>query len=423
MEQNASGGGIAVKKIIALAMLLCLLVGAGLGEELDLYATPEPGATRAPSASDGIPELSQAPLLETPPMNLNCAAALLLEPESGQILFEMNADAARPVASVTKVMTILLTLEAIEQGRISPEQRVTISESASGMGGSQVLLDTGEVQTVEILLKSMIVGSANDASVALAELMYGSEALCVDKMNARAAELGMANTQFVNCTGLPAEGQHTSARDVARMTMAMLRHELYYRYSNIWLDEVDHGDGRVTQLTNTNKLIRLYDGCDGGKTGSTDEAGYCISATARRGDMRLIAVVLGAPSGSERFEIASKMFDYGFANYRLYPVAQKGTKIKGTLPVQGGRPDSVSLILDGDLTLLVTKGSEQDISLVPELPERVEAPVAVGDLIGYVRVEQNGRTLAKLPVVAASASEIKGFDGNLKKLLRHWVLV
>ena len=412
-----------MKKIIALAMLLCLLVGAGLGEELDLYATPEPGATRAPSASDGIPELSQAPLLETPPMNLNCAAALLLEPESGQILFEMNADAARPVASVTKVMTILLTLEAIEQGRISPEQRVTISESASGMGGSQVLLDTGEVQTVEILLKSMIVGSANDASVALAELMYGSEALCVDKMNARAAELGMANTQFVNCTGLPAEGQHTSARDVARMTMAMLRHELYYRYSNIWLDEVDHGDGRVTQLTNTNKLIRLYDGCDGGKTGSTDEAGYCISATARRGDMRLIAVVLGAPSGSERFEIASEMFDYGFANYRLYPVAQKGTKIKGTLPVQGGRPDSVSLILDGDLTLLVTKGSEQDISLVPELPERVEAPVAVGDLIGYVRVEQNGRTLAKLPVVAASASEIKGFDGNLKKLLRHWVLV
>ena len=423
MEQNASGGGIAVKKIIALAMLLCLLAGAGLGEELDLYATPEPGATRAPSASDGIPELSQAPLLETPPMNLNCAAALLLEPESGQILFEMNADAARPVASVTKVMTILLTLEAIEQGRISPEQRVTISESASGMGGSQVLLDTGEVQTVEILLKSMIVGSANDASVALAELMYGSQELCVDKMNARAAELGMANTQFVNCTGLPAEGQHTSARDVARMTMAMLRHELYYRYSNIWLDEVDHGDGRVTQLTNTNKLIRLYDGCDGGKTGSTDEALYCISATARRGDMRLIAVVLGAPSGSERFEIASEMFDYGFANYRLYPVAQKGTKIKGTLPVQGGRPDSVSLILDGDLTLLVTKGSEQDISLVPELPERVEAPVAVGDLIGYVRVEQNGRTLAKLPVVAASTSEIKGFDGNLKKLLRHWVLV
>ena len=355
-------------------------------------------------------------------MKPDCAAAMLLEPESGQILFEMNADAPRAVASVTKVMTILLTLEAIEQGRISVDQSVAISEKASGMGGSQVLLDTGEVQTVDVLLKSMIVGSANDASVALAELMYGSQELCVDQMNARAAELGMAHTHFVNCTGLPAEGQHTTARDVARMTMAMLRHELYFHYSGVWLDEVDHGDGRVTQLTNTNKLIRLYDGCDGGKTGSTDEALYCIAATARRGDMRLIAVVLGAPSGSERFDLAAKMFDYGFANYRLYPVAQRGTKIKGTLPVEGGRPDGVSLILDGDLTLLVTKGSEQDVSLVPELPERVEAPVEVGDLIGYVRVEQGGRTLAKLPVVAASASEIKGFDGNLMKLLRHWVL-
>ena len=411
-----------MKRMLALVVLMCMVAGCGLAEELDLYATPEPGATRAPSVSDALPELSEAPLLEAPPMNLNCAAALLLEPESGQILFEMNADAPRAVASVTKVMTILLTLEAIEQGRISVDQTLVVSEKASGMGGSQVLLDTGETQTVDVLLKSMIVGSANDASVALAELMYGSQELCVDQMNARAAELGMAHTHFVNCTGLPAEGQHTTARDVARMTMAMLRHELYFRYSGVWLDEVDHGDGRVTQLTNTNKLIRLYDGCDGGKTGSTDEAGYCIAATARRGDMRLIAVVLGAPSGSERFDLAAKMFDYGFANYRLYPVAQRGTKIKGMLPVEGGRPDGVSLVLDGDLTLLVTKGSEQDVALVPELPECVEAPVDVGELIGYVRVEQGGRTLAKLPVVAASASEIKGFDGNLKKLLRHWVL-
>ena len=411
-----------MKKIVALVALLCLVVASGHAAELDLYATPKPGTSDAPSASEALSELSEAPLLEAPPMNLNCAAALLLEPESGQILFEMNADSPRAVASVTKVMTILLTLEAIEQGRISVDQSVSISENASSMGGSQVLLDTGEVQTVDVLLKSMIVGSANDASVALAELMYGSQELCVNRMNARAAELGMANTHFVNCTGLPAEGQHTTARDVARMTMAMLCHELYYRYANIWLDEVDHGDGRVTQLTNTNKLIRLYDGCDGGKTGSTDEAGYCIAATARRGDMRLIAVVLGAPSGSERFDLAGKMFDYGFANYRLYPVAQRGTKIKGTLPVEGGRPDSVSLILDGDLTLLITKGSEQDVVLAPELPEHVEAPVELGDLIGYVRVEQDGRILAKLPVVAASASEIKGFAGNLKKLLRHWLL-
>ena len=411
-----------MKKLLALLLLMCLLGASALGEdEIDLFSTPAPEVS-APSASDAIPELSEAPLMEAPPINLNCASALLLEAQSGQIIFGMNEDVPRPVASVTKVMTILLTLEAIEQGRISVDQQLTISESAAGMGGSQVLLDVGEIQTVDVLLKSMIVGSANDACVALAELMYGSEELCVDRMNERASELGMDSTHFVNCTGLPADGQHTTARDVAVMTMAMLSHELYFTYSNVWLDEVDHGDGRVTQLTNTNKLIRLYDGCDGGKTGSTNEAGYCISSTARRGDMRLIAVVLGADSGSERFDTAKDMLDYGFANYRLYPVAQSGTKVRGTLPVEGGRPNGVSLMLNGDLTLLVTKGQEQQVQLVPELPESVQAPVSLGDLIGYVRVDMNGRTLAKLPVVAASESEIKGIGGSIRRFWQNWPL-
>ena len=411
-----------MRRFFAALLALYALGTFAFGEEIDLFSTPAPGEAGVRSASDSIPELSEAPLLESPPIKLNCAAALLLEPESGQILFEMNADVQRPVASVTKVMTILLTLEAIEQGRISVDQLLTISANASGMGGSQVLLDTGETQSVDVLLKSMIVGSANDACVALAELMYGSEELCVEKMNARAAALGMENTHFQNCTGLPAAGQHTTARDVAVMTMAMLRHELYFNYSTVWLDEVDHGDGRVTQLTNTNKLTRLYDGCDGGKTGSTDEAGYCISATAKRGDMRLIAVVLGANSGSERFDTAADMFDYGFANYRLYPVAQRGTKVRGSMPVKGGRPDGVSLMLDGDLTLLVSKGQEQQVQLVPELPEWVDAPVRAGQLIGHVRVELDGRTLARLPVVAASESEIKGIGGNIRKLFGHWTL-
>lgn len=409
-----------MKKCCAAALVLCLLFSIALGEEIDLFSTPAP--EQAPSAADSLPQLSEAPLMEFPPMNLNCGAALLLEPQSGQILFEMNADVPRPVASVTKVMTILLTLEAIDQGRIHREQTVAISESAAGMGGSQVLLDIGETQTVDILLKSTIVGSANDASVALAELMYGSEELCVERMNERAKQLGMENTVFRNCTGLPVEGQHTTARDVAIMTMAMLSHELYYEYSTIWLDEVDHGDGRVTQLTNTNKLTRLYDGCDGGKTGSTDEAGFCISATAKRGDLRLIAVVLGADSSSERFDMVEEMFDYGFANYRLYPVAKRGTKIKGLLPVEGGRPDGVSLVLDGDLTLLVSKGQEQEVQLVPELPESLQAPVEAGQQVGCVRVELEGRTLAKLPVIAATASEVKGLGGSLKKIIGNWVM-
>ena len=244
-------------RILALVLIAALLAPFSGMAELDLSApTPEP-------QSYGIAELSGEALLETPPMTLNCAAALLLEPESGQVIFELNADSPRPVASVTKVMTILLTLEAIDAGRISLDDRITVSADAAGMGGSQVLLDVGETQSIAVLLKSMIVGSANDAAVALAEVLYGSEELCAAQMNERAAELGMTGTHFVNCTGLPADGQHTTARDVAIMSMAMFSHPLYYDFSEIWLDNVDHGDGRVTQLTNTNKLIRLYDGCDG----------------------------------------------------------------------------------------------------------------------------------------------------------------
>jgi len=280
----------------------------------------------------------------------------------------------------------------------------------------------GETQSVAVLLKSMIVGSANDAAVALAEVLYGSEELCAARMNERAAELGMKDTHFVNCTGLPADGQHTTARDAAIMSMAMFSHPLYFDFSEIWLDSVDHGDGRVTQLTNTNKLIRLYDGCDGGKTGSTNEAGYCIAATAQRGGMRLIAVVLGAPSGAERFDIAKEMFDYGFANYRLYPVAQRGTPVRGKLPVVSGEADSVSLQLDGDLTLLVLKGSEQDIRLSPSLPESVAAPIAAGQRVGTVNVIVEGKTAAAIPIVASESVDAKGFRHGLRRFWQRWLV-
>ena len=405
-----------MREFLSMLLILALFTPACAAAELDL-SSPAP----VPQES-GIPELSGEALLDAPPMILNCASAILLEPESGQILFQMNADSPRPVASITKVMTILLTLEAIEAGRISLDDTVTVSKDAAGMGGSQVLLDTGETQSIAILLKSMIVGSANDAAVALAEALYGSEELCAVRMNERAAELGMHNTHFVNCTGLPAEGQHTTARDVAIMSMAMFSHPLYYDFSGIWLDNVDHGDGRVTQLTNTNKLIRLYDGCDGGKTGSTDEAGYCITATAERSGMRLIAVVLGAPGGTERFDAASDMFDYGFANYRLYPVAKSGTPVRGKLPVNGGAADSVSLRLDGDLTLLVLKGTEQDIRLTPSLPEAVDAPVSEGQQIGSVSVIVEGRSAASIPIAAAESVDAKGFRHGIRRFWRQWAI-
>ena len=403
------------KNILALllsALLLCVPL-TGRCQEIDLSPAPSP----APEALALTP-LSDAPLLDAPPIHPACAAMLLAEADSGQVIFQMNADRPRPVASVTKMMTILLALEALDAGRLTPQQVVTVSQAAAGMGGSQVLLDVNERQTVDTLLRCMIVGSANDAAVALAEAMYGSEALCVDAMNRRAAELGMADTHFENCTGLPAGGQHTTARDVAVMSRQVFAHPHYFDHSAVWMEDIDHGDGRVTQLVNTNKLLRLCDGCDGGKTGSTKEAGYCVSATARRGDMRLVAVVLGAESGKERFAIAREMLEYGFANYRRYPVAVRGTKVRGQLPVTGGTAEGVALVLDGNLTLLIPRGDEQRVTLEPALPEALPAPVEKGRQVGHVRVLVDGRETARIPVAAAEAVEAKA--AGLKRIIDRW---
>ena len=400
--------------IICVALILSLCATRA---ELDL----SPVATPAPTPS--TPPLPTAPLMDAMPFHADCAAALLMEAETGQIIFEMNADSQRPAASVTKVMTILLTLEALDAGRLSADEIVTVSRTAAGMGGSQVLLDVGERQSVGTLLKTMIVGSANDAAVALAEAMYGSEAVCVDRMNERAAQLGMAGTNFVNCTGLPAQGQHTTARDVAIMSRQLFSHPAYFDYAGIWLEDIYHEGGRTTQMVNTNKLIRMYDGCDGGKTGSTGEAGYCVSATARRGGMRLIAVVLGAPDGKSRFAIARQMFDYGFAGYRRYPVAQAGARVRGTLPVTGGQTDGVGLLLGSDLTLLIAKGDEQRIALSPELPDSLAAPVAAGEVVGSVAVLLDGRILARISVVAGESVAAKGLRPGLERVLRHWLIL
>ena len=364
---------------------------------------------------------SAAPLEDTPPFSLDCACAMLIEPKSGQIIFEKDADHKRPVASIVKMMTILLALEAMESGRVQADEIVTVSANASGMGGSQVLLNTGEQMPFSTLVMCVIVASANDAAVAVGEHMYGSVKLCVDRMNERARELGMENTNYVNCTGLPAQGQYTTARDVAVLSAELFRHEGYFAYSGIWLDELKHPDGRVTQLTNTNRLIRMYEGCDGGKTGSTDEAGYCVSATAKRGDMRLIAVVLGSSTGKIRFSTAQEILDHGFANYRVYPAAEKGAAVRGGMPVTGGAQDSVKLRLEQDMTLLVQKGAEDAIELVPNLPESLSAPVREGDIVGSVDIVRGGEVLGRVNVAAAQTVERQSFADGLQKVLEEWI--
>ena len=338
------------------------------------------------------------------------------------MIFEQNADTPRPVASVTKVMTILLALEALSQGRVALEDEFTVSQAAAGMGGSQVLLDVGEVQPFSVLLKSAIVGSANDASVAIAEALYGSENAFVERMNERARELGLKNTAFRQLHRPARRGQQTTARDVAVMTMAMLSYPAYFDFSTVWLDEVDHGDGRITQLTNTNKLIRLYDGCDGGKTGSTNKAGYCISATARRGDMaphrRSAGRGYGQRALRHRRGDASTMALPTTASTRWRRRARRCAANCRSRRRQRGRAAGAGRRLDA----ADPEGRRAGVQLVPDQPEAVEAPVAAGEEVGGVQVVVDGRAVARIPVVAAREVTAKGLKNALQRVVGLWGL-
>ncbi len=271
-------------------------------------------------------------LATQPPFDLQAKSAILMDYETGTILYEKAPDEKLPIASLTKIMTILLVLEAIDDGKLSLEDKVQISEYASSMGGSQVFLHEGETISVDSLLKAVVVASGNDASVALAEKIAGTHEVFVSRMNDRAKELGMTNTRFANSTGLPADNHYSTAKDVSLMSRELLKHPLYFRWSTIWVDTLDESRNK-TELANTNKLVRFYDGSDGIKTGSTQEAGYCLSATAKRGNMRLLSIVLNAPSTKVRFSESSKMMDYGFANYEMVSVLKKDQVVENQVPV------------------------------------------------------------------------------------------
>lgn len=356
------------------------------------------------------------------PLSLTSPSAILCEASTGRVIFEKNADERRPVASVNKVMTILLTLEAIDDGRVTVNDRVTVSPRAASMGGSQAFLDAGSTYKLGELLKSVIIASANDSAVALAEYLCGAEEAFVRRMNERAQELGLENTHYVNCTGLPAQGHYTTARDVAKLSAHLDEHPLYYQYSTIWMDEILHRGGRVTELTNTNRLIRFYPGCDGYKTGSTNEAKYCISATAKKDGMRLIAVLLGTPAGQTRFDEARAMLEYGFAGYQMFSAVGEGEALNMSVPVRLGGRDSVSVVSGGDCGLLIKKGVQGDISLEAALVESVHAPVCEGDVLGEIRVKQGERIVAIVPAVAGETVQLPGIIDALIRIRDHFML-
>ena len=342
-------------------------------------------------------------------------AALLMEKTTGQVLFAQNEHEALEPASVTKVMTLLLTMEAIDSGTIAYDDVVTVSAYAAGMGGSQVFLAEGEQITVEELLKAVCVASGNDAAAALAEQVAGTAELFVEKMNRRAAELGMNDTHFVNCTGLTAEGHVTSAYDIALMSRELiLRHPDIRRFTTIWMDTIRGG---TFQLANTNKLIRFYDGATGLKTGYTASAGYCISATAERDGMELIAVIMKAPDKDTRSSDAKALLSYGFAAYTLAPAAPE--EPLPPVPVAMGTQDAVQPVLETpEATVLLEKAAAGGLTREVRLEPAVAAPVTAGQVLGELTLKSGGDTVLTVPLTAGEDVARRSWGQIFTALLR-----
>lgn len=352
-------------------------------------------------------------------MQLQSKSAVLMSSDTGEVLFESNADERRPIASMVKIMTLLLCFENADAGKISYDDTVTISERSASMGGSQAFLDAGSQYKADDLIKSIAIASANDSCVAMAEHISGSVESFVDQMNNKANQLGMENTVFVNCTGLPVAGQFSTARDVGKMFNELIKHQDYFRYTKIWMDDFVHPSGRVTGLTNTNKLIRQYNGCDAGKIGYTAEAKHCLAATAMRNDMRLVSVIVGGPDSTTRFNENKMLFDYGFANYQSKPFLKKGEKINEEVSVSGGKSDTVKAEAEQNLNLFGKKG-EQKGELVIELEKNVKAPVTKGDVVGKAYIKDGETVLKEVNLVATETIEKANYFDSLNNIIKQW---
>ena len=328
-------------------------------------------------------------------VDITSKSACLVDYASGSMLYGHNPKEHLPIASMVKMMTILLTLDEFDKGSLTEETVITTSENASGMGGSQVFIDPYVEYSAGDLLKSVIMASANDASVALAEHISGSEKAFVNKMNQKAKELGMNDTYYVNCTGLPAPEQYSCAIDCAVVLKEVAEHELYHKYSTIWMDELVHPSGRKTELVNTNRLIRYYDGCDGGKTGSTNEAGCCLSASAVRNNMRLISVVIGAKNSQTRFNECTKLFNYGFANYESKKIVDS-TLPALSLKVNKGKVDNADIYANEDYAVVVKKGDAHNYEVTYDSPNKISSPTREGDIVGKAIISKEGSVVKEI---------------------------
>lgn len=328
-------------------------------------------------------------------LDIKAKSVILMEPNTGEILYEANSDERLAPASITKIMSLLLVMEAIDRKEITLETVVTASEHACSMGGSQIWLEPGESMTVDELLKATVIASANDACVALGELIAGSEEGFVALMNERAKELGMNNTTFINCTGLDAEGHLTSAHDVGIMSCELIKHDLIKQYSTVWMDSLRNGQ---SELVNTNKLVRFYEGTTGLKTGTTGIAKYCLSATAERNGLELVAVVMAGETSDDRFSGAKKLLDYGFANYS-FQVLEAELKEK-EVKIKGGTKKTVKVEAVDKVNILLAKNSAEEITRATEWNKNISVPIKKGDILGYVNVFCGENQIGRIPIKA-----------------------
>jgi len=359
--------------------------------------------------------------VKTAALTDNCRSAYLCDYNSGECLYKENETARMPIASVCKVMTLTLVFDAVADGKISLDDKITVSERASGMGGSQVFLDGGKEYQVEQLVKSIIVCSANDSCVALSETISGGEEEFVANMNKKAASLGCTDTCFANCTGLPKETQYSCAKDVAIMFSNLLKYEDYFKYSKIWLEDFVHPDNRTTSMTNTNKLIRKYSYCDGGKTGFTNEAGFCLASTAKKNNLRLVAVVLGASSSDDRFNSTVSLFDYGFANFKNKIVLDGSVALNDEFAVRGGKKDSVAVRPERNSYVFSAIDKTPDITH-KIIADDIKAPVKSGQKVGVIEIYKDGVLCDTVNAVANEDIERANFADHFKDISGEWAI-
>ncbi len=351
----------------------------------------------------------------------NCKSAYLCDFNSGECIYKLNETERMPIASVCKVMTLTLCFDAIAEGRLSLTDNITVSERAAGMGGSQVFLQTGLSYPLSELIKSIIVCSANDSCVAVSECISGSEESFVAAMNKRAEELGCADTLFSNCTGLPKETQYSCAKDVAVMFTNLIRNEEYFKYSKIWLEDFSHPDNRTTSITNTNKLIRKYSACDGGKTGFTNQAGFCLASTAKKDSMRLVSVVLGADNSDNRFKSAINMFNYGFANYKNAVVLDKSVNLNDKFSVDCSKKTAISVHPARSSYVFTASNATPEIER-HVIAHDLKAPVKKGDVVGHIEIYKDGILYDTVELLAAEDADKATYGDFFKKVAQNWTL-